>query len=558
MVTKKSGTKKPTTLALARALAKGERKPYRSLLSTWRKTPSRALGDLLVCHASPTGKVAAALNFEGLSTRELTQRVSELARLPRDPRVASALCALVEAPPFTSQAMKPMWNAAFEQLVEKHYDPRSSARLRTVDIGQSFGATNMSKWMRKQIDATLEALEQRDVELGRPPRYEAGVQRLVDAAWAAAEAEARSAAQAEDQPATPKGTGDELLAAVLAAPEDDAPRLVYADWLDNEGESARAELIQLQIQRAREGGVPGERELKLVAKHAAKWLAPIVPVLKKGSWEFERGFLDTCTIYPRKGKAAELAGHPLWATVRHATLSETGDPAPIVTHPVMNQLRSIRLWTYPRGLAGLLDSDAPIEELHHVYLPNVIRDDALWELFVRCPRLPELRLVQIGGAQPEHLLEIAAGGMARPGLRIVYAMHGYELRPFWTALLEVPGKQPQHTLATHSMELELDRTTRTMTCTLEHTDAVAGLWDVALAIGLAGANQGNAPAGVLRELVVRVPRGGVQGELGWGPIKKPAAMLEALETRCGELAYGFRVIEGEWPTRYVGHHPVRL
>lgn len=39
----------------------------------------------------------------------------------------------------------------------------------------------------------------------------------------------------------------ELLAAVLAAPDDDLPRLIYADWLDEHGESNRATFIREQI-----------------------------------------------------------------------------------------------------------------------------------------------------------------------------------------------------------------------------------------------------------------------------------------------------------------------
>lgn len=40
-----------------------------------------------------------------------------------------------------------------------------------------------------------------------------------------------------------------LEAAVLAHPDDDTPRLVFADWLDDHGEPERAELIRCQIQR---------------------------------------------------------------------------------------------------------------------------------------------------------------------------------------------------------------------------------------------------------------------------------------------------------------------
>jgi uncharacterized protein (TIGR02996 family) len=44
---------------------------------------------------------------------------------------------------------------------------------------------------------------------------------------------------------------DALLAAVLDAPDDDAPRLVYADWLEEHGQPERAEFIRAQVERAR-------------------------------------------------------------------------------------------------------------------------------------------------------------------------------------------------------------------------------------------------------------------------------------------------------------------
>ena len=44
---------------------------------------------------------------------------------------------------------------------------------------------------------------------------------------------------------------DALLAAILDAPDDDAPRLVFADWLDEHGEPDRAAFIRVQIERAR-------------------------------------------------------------------------------------------------------------------------------------------------------------------------------------------------------------------------------------------------------------------------------------------------------------------
>src|SRR4051812_11357698 len=56
---------------------------------------------------------------------------------------------------------------------------------------------------------------------------------------------------------------DALLAAVFARPADDAPRLVYADWLDEHGEPAQAAFIRAQIELARTD--PNTNEYERVA-----------------------------------------------------------------------------------------------------------------------------------------------------------------------------------------------------------------------------------------------------------------------------------------------------
>jgi uncharacterized protein (TIGR02996 family) len=37
-----------------------------------------------------------------------------------------------------------------------------------------------------------------------------------------------------------------FIAAIVADPDDDAPRLIYSDWLDEQGQSERAEFIRVQ------------------------------------------------------------------------------------------------------------------------------------------------------------------------------------------------------------------------------------------------------------------------------------------------------------------------
>src|SRR6516164_9385292 len=73
-------------------------------------------------------------------------------------------------------------------------------------------------------------------------------------------------------------TQDEgLFRTILAQPADDAPRLVYADWLEEHGEPERAEFIRLQCERARlPEGSPRWwdlecREKQLWEMHQAEW-----------------------------------------------------------------------------------------------------------------------------------------------------------------------------------------------------------------------------------------------------------------------------------------------
>jgi uncharacterized protein (TIGR02996 family) len=70
---------------------------------------------------------------------------------------------------------------------------------------------------------------------------------------------------------------DELLAAIRAEPQAADRRLVYADWLDQQGRSTWAEFIRLQLalNAARRGdGTPPVRE---ILDSAGKWHRPPVP-----------------------------------------------------------------------------------------------------------------------------------------------------------------------------------------------------------------------------------------------------------------------------------------
>jgi uncharacterized protein (TIGR02996 family) len=84
--------------------------------------------------------------------------------------------------------------------------------------------------------------------------------------------------------------------AILDSPDDDAPRLVYADWLEERGDP-RGEFIRVQCELARllehDPRRPGleERERSLRRAHEAAWRKTL-PALPGIRWfQFERGLM---------------------------------------------------------------------------------------------------------------------------------------------------------------------------------------------------------------------------------------------------------------------------
>ena len=88
-----------------------------------------------------------------------------------------------------------------------------------------------------------------------------------------------------------------FLAAICSNPEDDTARLVFADWLDEQGNAPRAEFIRVQVERA---ALPEwdarrvrllMRERALLAQHEAAWRAEL-PAVRGVTWgPFRRGFV---------------------------------------------------------------------------------------------------------------------------------------------------------------------------------------------------------------------------------------------------------------------------
>jgi uncharacterized protein (TIGR02996 family) len=119
-------------------------------------------------------------------------------------------------------------------------------------------------------------------------------------------------------------TRDEtFLQAIIDNPDDDNLRLVYADFLDDQGHAERADFLRVQIALAHPPEDPKRRadlearEQRLLAEHGQQWLGKLGqsvevwdfdPSVKSApprgrvsrplvyAWEFKRGFVERVTV----------------------------------------------------------------------------------------------------------------------------------------------------------------------------------------------------------------------------------------------------------------------
>lgn len=108
---------------------------------------------------------------------------------------------------------------------------------------------------------------------------------------------------------------DALLRAICDHPDDDTPRLVFADWLQENGEEERAEFIRVQVELARgvDAGLD-KREKELIAAHRAGWSEPFRQFEVAGSFRhfvfgvhFRRGFVWEISINDEERRFVENA-----------------------------------------------------------------------------------------------------------------------------------------------------------------------------------------------------------------------------------------------------------
>ena len=89
---------------------------------------------------------------------------------------------------------------------------------------------------------------------------------------------------------------------IIENPNDDDARLIYADWLEEQGDP-RGEFIRVQCELAQTDPLDDEyfdlkdRSNELLDEHEGDWAGELKQDVRKV--EFNRGFIDTLTIKAR-------------------------------------------------------------------------------------------------------------------------------------------------------------------------------------------------------------------------------------------------------------------
>ena len=193
---------------------------------------------------------------------------------------------------------------------------------------------------------------------------------------------------------------DALLRAVLATPDDDAPRLIFADWLDEHGDPARAEFIRVQVELGRPDPDRARRyqlltaERRLLFAYRAAWTAWLPPWAYRDI--FRRGFLEgiMCKATDFIARADEVRGRtPLSSVQLNGT---EGEAVPVFRSRALDGIRSLTLslpvsageWTH-------LGASTYLGRLRELVLNAKGPADEMIDTLIGSESLPALRRLRL-------------------------------------------------------------------------------------------------------------------------------------------------------------------
>jgi uncharacterized protein (TIGR02996 family) len=204
---------------------------------------------------------------------------------------------------------------------------------------------------------------------------------------------------------------DRLLDAIRDEPDEDLPRLIYADWLDDHRQPERAELIRVQCVLAGERPTTKARgrEKALLAAHEGEWMGALalLPGLS-----FQRGMAAVEWKSPKQFvEGAEFltaAGDPAWVVERRLkldrfTVDEPGLEA-LVRDPHFALLTHLELEGREKltAASARVIAESPLSaHLRGLALENAELGPAGAKALANSPHLRRLRHLSLSGARLE-------------------------------------------------------------------------------------------------------------------------------------------------------------
>lgn len=161
-------------------------------------------------------------------------------------------------------------------------------------------------------------------------------------------------------------TEDEFWQALAERPDDEALRLIFADWLLERGDP-RGEAIVLGHRQSL-SLTEKSRLRKLTQQHGEAWLGPLSAVADLSRCRFEAGFVVglACLPHVDARRWAQLVGERRLATVRSlsfALLPPEPPVRPLLAHEVLRRLTHVRA---PIALLEAMANDSLASRLETV------------------------------------------------------------------------------------------------------------------------------------------------------------------------------------------------
>jgi uncharacterized protein (TIGR02996 family) len=249
---------------------------------------------------------------------------------------------------------------------------------------------------------------------------------------------------------------DAFLQDILENPEDDAPRLIFADWLDEFGDEpdrARAELIRIQCRQDQEGP---SRELKARVKqlrgaYIGRWLGSLTGVGL--SVEFRRGMVRvglsaTKFLHPHVQRIA-LEWFPRAGAHELHLCGDLPDPSAVTASPVLAKVHTLHwsAWGLRDEAVRLLVDSPHLGTLKFLQFKGPLLGDIGVGYLAASPHLQQLKgLALIDWARGRGRITLAAaqvllGGKYLPHLRdLTLSLPPWVWDPQeWQRVLNLPG-----------------------------------------------------------------------------------------------------------------------